>query len=499
MNILDVKKTINKYAPIYTPILIAGVYFCTMYFFYPFKSKFQYDPDEGLNLIRGMLVYLRYPLYTSVSSDQPPLFTHMLVWLFNFTGFETIPARVLVLCFAALLIWSCTKMVQLSWGNLAALLFLPIIMMADYFVRLSVSIMIGLPAIAMACLSVLLIMFWHNDKKTYWLVLSGFSLALSIMIKLFTGFLIPIVLSGIFLTSLRKYREKGFNWTIFRSVCIWGVSFGTLTLFLLTILVGPHNFLQLIRPHLSANSIKDFQDYGLSINYQLTPLILYLSMGLPGIYFLFKKRLSLFVYIPVWIGTAYLLLNIQKPVFFHHHLLIVIPAAMLSAGGISEGIHTLRKNSSWHQFIQIPSLISLLSIVLFIITSSYYFPKSDASFNGIGGFFDKNQTKNEQIIQGMEKYKDKTNWIVTDLPIYAFNIERPVPPILATFSFKRMITGNLTQTTILDSMKKYDPEQVLIGRFKLPLVEKFLLNRYTLITTENGLRLFIRNNLLTNN
>ncbi|MEI6289014.1 MAG: hypothetical protein WCP19_01150, partial [Chloroflexota bacterium] len=223
----------------------------------------------------------------------------------------------------------------------------------------------------------------------------------------------------------------------------------------------------------------------------------YLLMGLFGIYFMIIKKKTLFLYVPVWIGTAYLLLNIQKPVFFHHHLLIVVPAAMLAAGGIGEGIHTLLKIKSWKGLFQLPSLVALFSVVFFLFTASYYFPKSDASFNGIGGFFEENPIRNEQIIQVMEKYKDQTNWVVTDLPIYAFNLERPVPPILATFSFKRMITGNLTQNTIIDSMKKFDPEQVLIGRFKLPLLEKYLLNKYTLVSTENGVRLFIRNNLIT--
>ena len=77
--------------------------------------------------MRSMLVTLGHPLYREVSSDQPPLLTHLLALLFRVVGFEVNPARLLVLLFSTLLVWSGTQFLQLTWGKLAAILFLPLV------------------------------------------------------------------------------------------------------------------------------------------------------------------------------------------------------------------------------------------------------------------------------------------------------------------------------------------------------------------------------------
>ena len=68
------------------PILIALIFFAFTFSYFPFREKLQFDTDEGLNLMRSMLVALGYPLYSEVSSDQPPLFNHVLALLFRMGG-----------------------------------------------------------------------------------------------------------------------------------------------------------------------------------------------------------------------------------------------------------------------------------------------------------------------------------------------------------------------------------------------------------------------------
>jgi hypothetical protein len=84
---------------------------------------------------------------------------------------------------------------------------------------------------------------------------------------------------------------------------------------------------------------------------------------------------------------------------------------------------------------------------------------------------------------------------MTDAPMYAFRVQRPVPPNLATFSSKRLATGSLTQDDILTAMREYQPEQVLIARFEIPALEEYLKENYTLITSVEYFRLFLRNDL----
>src|SRR5512147_2807194 len=168
----------NDAGSIILPILLALLFLIFTFSYYPFREKLQFDTDEGLNLMRSMLVTLGHPLYREVSSDQPPLFTQLLALLFRVVGFEVNPARLLVLLFSTLLVWSCAQFLQLTWGKLAAILFLPLAIMLPQYLRLSTSVMIGVPSIALAAASLVFVVLWHRKRSGLWLVLSGFMLAL---------------------------------------------------------------------------------------------------------------------------------------------------------------------------------------------------------------------------------------------------------------------------------------------------------------------------------
>ena len=100
-----------------------------------------------------------------------------------------------------------------------------------------------------------------------------------------------------------------------------------------------------------------------------------------------------------------------------------------------------------------------------------------------------------KVLRTMDTYIDQTHWIMTDMPMYAFRVGRPVPPDLATFSQKRLSTGSLTEEDILAVMREYQPEQVLIARFQIPALEEYVQERYTLILSVEFFRLFLRNDL----
>src|SRR6187549_2881829 len=90
----------NDVGNIALPVLLALLFLLFTFSYYPFREKLQYDTDEGLNLMRSMLVELGHPLYSEVSSDQPPLFNQILAFVFSVTGFEVNAARMLVLLFS---------------------------------------------------------------------------------------------------------------------------------------------------------------------------------------------------------------------------------------------------------------------------------------------------------------------------------------------------------------------------------------------------------------
>jgi len=445
-----------------------------------------------------MLVVLGHPLYREVSSDQPPLFTQILALLMRLVGFDVNPARVLVLLFSGLLVWACAQFLQITWGKLAAILFLPLIILVPRYLDLSVSVMIGVPSIALAAISMLFVAFWHQDKRSGWLILSGVVLALSILIKLFSGFLAPIFLIGMTVSAYLDKKEEGFSWKILQPAFIWGISFVGLAILLGLILVGPQNIGLIIFPHLKAPATEELQGAGYTINAHLRAAIPLLILGIFGALVSLYRRNWLTLYPLAWAVLAYTLFSFYSPVFYHHQLLITIPIAMMAAAGSGDGILSLIRLRQASDLIYLRTLFGIIAVIGFAWVSIHYMPGLDKELMNrprLTGFNLKATPGKLKVLRTLDEYIDQTNWIVTDMPMYAFRVQRPVPPILATFSSKRLATGSLTEADILTAMREYRPEQVLMARFVIAPLEEYLKQNYTLILSEEYFRLFIRNDL----
>ena len=480
------------------PILLALIFLAFTFAYYPFREKLQFDSDEGLNLMRSMLVTLGHPLYSEVSSDQPPLFTQMLALLFRFTGFEVNPARFLVLLFAALVVWSGAQFLEITWGHLAAILFLPLAIILPQYLRLSTSVMIGVPSIALAAVSMVLVVFWHKQHRNLWLALSGFALALSVLIKLFTGFLAPILLVGITLAAYMESRGERLSWRVLQPALLWSLCFGGLGLVLGLALVGPQNIWSIIYPHVAAPTTDWLQGGAYTINNRLRDAVPILMLGFLGAVLAIYKRNWLSLYPLAWGLLAYTLFSFYSPVFYHHQLLVTVPVAMLGAAAVGEGLGALVRIRGLSYLTHLPALVGLVALVGFIWASIQYAPELDRELmNGprLSGFSLRATGGKLKVIRTMQEYADQTNWILTDMPMYAFRVQRPVPPILATFSSKRLATGSLTEEDILTAMREYRPEQVLMARFDIPALEQYIEQNYTLILSAEYFRLFIRNDL----
>lgn len=479
------------------PVLIALIFLVLVFTFYPFRQTLQFDTDEGLNLMRSMLVEMGYPLYNEVFSDQPPLFNEILALVFHVTGFQVNAARLLVLLFSTLLVWAGAQFLQLTRGNLAAILFLPLILMVPHYLDLSVAVMIGLPSITLAVVSMLFVTIWHQKKNSFWLVLSGYLLALSVFIKLFIGFLAPIFVIGITVSAYLE-NNKQLSWRLFQPAFVWGVSFAGLAALLAMVLVSPGNLSLIVSPHVMAGSLEHFQTQRYSLRFHLQAAVPLLLLAFPGALLIVYKKIWLMLYPLTWSLAAYLIFSSYSPVFYHHQLLITVPAAMVAAAAVEEGIFSLVGMRRVSDLRRIPTLLAVGAVLGFVLVSIHYAPVLKGAFFHpplVNSFNLKATAGKLEVLSTMKKHIDRTNWIVTDLPMYAFRLGRPVPPPLATFSYKQLSTGSLTEEEILSVMGEYKPEQVLTGRFQIPALEEYLQQNYTEILSVEYFHLFLRNDL----
>ena len=488
----------EKLLNIVIPVLVALVFFGFVFLFFPFREKLQFDVDEGFNLIRSTLLSNGYPLYEQISSDQPPLFTYLLAGVIRTLGISVTPGRILVLLFSVLMVWSLAQIIQFTWGSIHTILLLPLLLFTPYYMQLSVSIMIGLPALAMASLSLLFLFLWHIYRRDYWLVLSGLSLGISVLIKLFTGFLAPIFLIGITTDQIFRSKNQGISTTWFRPGIIWGLSFGGFAIVLSMILVGPGNLMDIIQPHLTADSVETFKIVRNTINYHLRGFLPFGILGLLGVLFTIFNKRWLTLYLVFWALTAYLLLNSYSPVWYHQQLLVSIPVVMLGSIAAGEGVIWLANLPQSKNFLGIQAGLSILALIglLFLTFNSYpQFKREIYKKPRLSGFEVKAPQHKLNVYLIMREYASRTNWVVTDMPLYAFLIRKPVPPNLATFSEKRLNTGSLTEEEILDTVKKYKPEQVLLVFFEFDNLEEYLNQNYNLVHKNRGYRLYIRKDL----
>jgi len=293
-------------------------------------------------------------------------------------------------------------------------------------------------------------------------------------------------------------RGERLSWRVLQPAMLWSVCFGALGLALGLVLVGPQNVWSIIYPHVAAPTTDWLQGGAYTINNRLRDAVPILILGFLGTLLAVYKRSRLSLYPLAWGLLAYTLFSFYSPVFYHHQLLVTAPAAMLGAAAAAEGLGALVRIRAPSDIARLPTFVGLLALVAFIWASTQYAPELDRELMNsprLSGFSLRATGGKLKVIRTMQEYADQTNWILTDMPMYAFRVQRPVPPILATFSSKRLATGSLTEEDILTAMRDYRPEQVLMARFDIPALEHYIEQNYTLILSAEYFRLFIRNDL----
>jgi len=476
-----------------------GAYLAIMLRYFPHWNAFWIYSDEGFNVMKGLLVGRGYPLYSQIWSDQPPLFTYLLALLYRWNGESIFASRLLVLLFSCLLIWGFVQYLRLAWGNAAALAGAILVILLPHFPTLSAAALIGQPSLAMAMVSMLVLTGWHTRHKRFFLVLSAISLGISLLFKLYTAFLAPIFVIGLVATEYLPVSKQNSTWHRLQPALIWSITFLVFTVLAGVIAVGPGNIPQLILPHFAASQAD------LSRETQIYPITFYLRdswsillLAVVGIGYVLQQRRWLMCYPIAWMACAALILLNMRPVWFHHQMLITLPTALLAGGAVAETLNLVSRA------IHSPSALGKAWVGLASGLIAMLLVLATRPAQAISQFETPGSAANEQrapfedrVMRKINQYAEKTNWMVTDLPMFAFRAGIPVPPNLAVISGKRFASGALTEETIIETVREYSPEQVLIGRFELPRLEQSLFENYALVLErEQELKLYIRKDLL---
>jgi 4-amino-4-deoxy-L-arabinose transferase-like glycosyltransferase len=473
-------------------LLLPLIYFAGMYLFYPYRNMVWMDFDEGIDLAKTQMFLRGYPLYSQIWDDQPPAFTYMLAGDFQLFGMKTNHGRFLVLLLACGLIWALTQFLEKVWGSWHALAGAVLLFFLPRFTDLSVSVMAGLPAIVFAMFSLWALLQWHRQHKYLWLTISAIALAFSVLTKVFTGFLAPVFMIGILLDEYNRSRQIK-KWRQYMlPVLIWGLVFALLVIVPALMIIKPENFFQVFQDHLTASALEKYRnDPGYHLGTQILDARSILVLAVFGLFYSLIRKNWLSFYLASWMCIAFILLARHVPVWSHQQLLITIPGAALAGVAVIEAFRTLRqyfqnhhiKNALLFNFLALATLATLVYTAYVRVPTTLSVFDTDPTF---GTPPPKPTASEVKFLAYIRQYAPQTHWFVTDLPIYAFDTNLPVPPDLVVLSSKRVETGELSEEYIIATIQKYHPELVMFGRNKFPSVRKYLQADYQLVD-ERGL------------
>ena len=470
-------------------LFIPGIFFIFAIYIMPIWQAFEFDTsDEGIELIKTSLYLQGFDLYTQIWNDQPPLSTVVLAQWFRWFGESIVSARLLVLCSSTLLVWSFCQTLRIYVGNIAATVGAFLLAISCNFLRVSVSAMIGQPALAMAMMSIYMLMLYRQKLSKSLIVTSGVFLALSLQIKLFTALLIPLIILELINIRLEKdyWRLKKH---IFLDILTWLASFGCVFL-LIGFMSNSLSYEQLFGSHFDED-VKTAFDVGNSVRLTLSFLLQdfdYILLAIPAIIIIFKKREWNKAFPIIWLLTAFVLILTHKPVWYHHYLLISIPLTWVATYGVELAIDYLRKNRNKLQAKLNNSKITLYKLsAYFLILSLFFIPVKLTIITMENNKYIEESKEKIELLNIVLKHKQNTQWIFTDCPIYAFYSGLRVPPEVAVLSHIRLRSNTITREQFLSVLKNYRPEQALFCKSRM--IRNYLdshISQYYTKTFENG-------------
>ena len=429
----------------------------------PWWNVYEMDNDEGVNLMKAALVARGYGLYSEIWSDQPPLLTHVLAVVIGIAGQSVPMARAVMLASACLLLWSLFRIVARKEGTAAAWVAVVVLGSGFLFLKLSVSVMIGLHALSLGVLALDLALSDPEKRSMIWASAAVFALAL--LTKMFVLVLVPTLILACLLAPGNR-RRRGLEWA--------GVS---LVVFILGAWIMDVDFMaQLVRPHVGRALSEAFPSLGGPARFwsALTEHPQYLCLAGAGLAVAWPRCGTNRWLPPVWVGTATAVLLFHHPLWYHHLLLVQIPLAWM-AGWAGRFIWESRNALLQRQK---RALAGGVVVAAALLVSAPSMVKQIGQ--GREMFLMVPVEADLKTVSLMRKNGAATHWVLTDRPMDAFRAGLVVPPPVAVYSIKRLATKNLTPEAIVDVLRTYEPEQISFRRFRIsdPVLRHLKRRRY---------------------
>lgn len=450
-------------SPVLQQIAVATLLVALLALLGPWWAVYDLHVDEGFNLAKAAAVTEGHALYRETWSDQPPLLTWVLAGVHGLFPHSVAAARIVELAFSLVLVTSLFRVVLREEGPFAAWSAVLLLISCGFFLQLGVSVLVGLPAIALAMLSIDLATAGGRGRR-FLAFLAGAAFAAAVFTKAFAMIALPALAAAFW----QVRRRDGVD----ASAGPWAI--GGVAAVTAAMLAGMGGFPseQLLGTHMDARSMAILQDEGgasrlVSLAWKLAPapLAFALLFGLGA----FWKRPRSSLLLPVaWIVSAAVLLSTHNPLRDHQVLILIVPLCWLGGIGFKSLFRTGERLPLGDFMLgNRDRRIVAGSTVLLCAGGAALAIEIARDLAAAHRYLDPTPTLGEQMArERLALLAGEVRVLVTDRPIDAYRHGLSVPPELAVWSLKRLQTGAVTDDDVIAALEAHPGAAVLLRRFQ---------------------------------
>jgi 4-amino-4-deoxy-L-arabinose transferase-like glycosyltransferase len=460
----------------------------------PVRTAVEIGMDEHAEVIKGLVWAKGFSLFAQVWNDQPPLHTVLLGLCFKGFGATIEVARTLAAAFGLSLLAACWVLVRRRCDILAALVATVCLLVAPQVFELSVSVMLEVPAIGTALWALWPILQWQERRQLAWLVLSGGVFAAALQIKLTAAVVAPalvveVVLGAQRLTKASRVKEAA------RALGIWGGSMAGAYIGLVAAL-GTVPLDVLWASHFSPQTLAQAKSLAFSQRLVLehTEVVWAAAAGL--LLLSWRCDWHRMAFPLVWLLTVMLVHLEHRPWWSYYYLHFAVPLAWLSGYGMAELLRiawAMPADRTLWMRLQTYGGIGLASLLLALVAAY----GGDRLIAEVERIRELPRVEESALVAKMRQYADRTRWVYAQQNIYAFHAGLTVVPELAVLPRKRFWSGQITNEQIWATVKRYRPEQLLLGDGPLDVgIREFVQVGYTRVYEDGANALYVAKSLM---
>jgi hypothetical protein len=382
-------------------------------------------------------------------------------------------------------------------GRAAGLLAVGLLVSSASFLQLSVSVMIELPAMALALAAVWALTNYFAGKGKKWLILSGMLFGCALQVKLTAAIFLPAVAVAYLAKPIRRWRrqergqppprevgkEMGGNgsprkdpgelqsiarrpWQgirrSFHEAAVWGVAALAVFGVIMVVFCGSDAVSTIWRSHFSDATLSAVtgKNYAFQPESLLNDLALLVPAAVGVALIGWKRRLDLSFPVAL-LGTALAVHLWHRPYWYYYALHFALPMAWLGAIGIVEWFRAIWRQDIW---ASLPAKLRLgmgwMGWSLVVSLALTLAPEK--AWNAVTRLSAAPPAMEDPNVNALRKHAAQTHWVFADRVIYAFWAGLPVPPELAVIPSKRVWSGQINEIETLDCLERYQPEQILL-------------------------------------